>query len=225
MDPVVPVEWPDYDSNAERWQNDVRFPSDAVGITEWINLTHSDSYTEALRWLTRLRDLTRPPFLCPRIFISHRYVDRLMALKMAHIVSQCGFHFWLDILDPNLRFLGTLPPSARTAILMAGVIEMALLNCTHVIVLYTPQSKGSGWIPYEFGRVKTKTLLSDQAGSWIEPVVPPLDIEEYFHLGVINHNKADIQSWLNAEFAKSPGCPKRRAVIWPDHPEITDDLP
>jgi hypothetical protein len=47
---------------------------------------------------------------------------------------------------------GTLSPFQT-----ACVIEMALLNCTHVVALVTPESVPSRWIPYEYGNVKEPT--------------------------------------------------------------------
>jgi hypothetical protein len=224
MEPYVRVEWPDYDSNSLAWNAVPRFPSEAVGFREWMSLNPEDFRSGGLDWLSRLQALSSPPTLCPRIFISHRQSDRLAALKTARIVSQCGFDFWLDILDPRLLHLSGLPASVPVGVAMAAVIEMALLNCTHVIALRTLQSKGSAWIPYEFGRVKAKTFRSDQAGSWVDPAVPGMDIEEYFHLGIIRRDKLGIQQWLNAEFAKTTRCPRRLPVAWAD-PDITDDLP
>ena len=129
---------------------------------------------------------------------------------MARVVSQCGFHFWLDVLDPQL-------PGLTLGVQIAAVIEMALLNCTHVIAMETSNSPGSAWIPYEYGRVKTNVLYSIQAGCWVQPGVQPLALAEYYLLGEVTRTENDIKVWLNQEFPHaSQGCVKRHE--WTDGP-------
>jgi hypothetical protein len=87
MEPDVSIGWPDYDSNSPPSYS--RFPEMTAGFREWLELVRG----AALEALERLQAVLWPPNLCPRIFLSHRQTDRLAALKMAHVVSQCGFHF------------------------------------------------------------------------------------------------------------------------------------
>jgi hypothetical protein len=73
----------------------------------------------------------------------------------------------LDILDPKLKNMKQLNLSPQDeAIAIASIIEMGLLNCLHVVATMTPQTRGSLWIPYEYGRVKDVPPVSIQAPSW-----------------------------------------------------------
>ncbi len=190
----------DYDA-IEAGNRDVgRFPQDHDGADIWDKLPENCDEAQARDWLRRLKlkqaERTLTP--CPRVFISHRQQDRIAALAAAVAASQCGFYYWLDILDPALKRLSALPASLATAIATAAVIEMALINCTHVIAVRTPNFKGSAWIPYEYGRVKTDTLYSQQAGCWNDPAVTD-PFPEYFYLGEIANDIPTLKSWLQAE--------------------------
>ena len=110
----------------------------------------------AILLLTRLRKFydPLPKNNCPRLFVSHRKADKDCALRIAEIAAQNGFAYWVDVLDPDLQALskstiaGSLIP-----LVTACIIEMALINCTHVIACMTPHSRGTLWIPYEYGRI------------------------------------------------------------------------
>jgi hypothetical protein len=57
---------------------------------------------------------------------------------------------WLDVHDPVLRFASAaLPPGHPVyVIIVAAIIEIALLNCTHVIAAYTPPPPtNTSWRP------------------------------------------------------------------------------
>ena len=213
----MPVEWLDYDSGSIEWNDSVRYPTRAIGSAEWTalpdlsELSPEDRELKAIRWLRKLQSSSPPSRRCPRIFIAHLAADRLAALKMARIVSECGFHFWLDVLDAQVKRLAGLTPAIETMVTTSAVIEMAMLNCTHVIAI-----KQSPWIDYAFGRIRTRAAYLSQAGVWPGPGSG---------LGRCVVDKAAIQDWLNAEFGMTLGCPRRVAVSWPERAEITSDLP
>ena len=77
---------------------------------------------------------------------------------------------------------------------------MALLNSTHVLAIVTPNTKGSEWVPYEYGRVKDPLPVTLQAACWVDNFGS--QIPDYLYLGVINHTKSDIRDWLKAERTK-----------------------
>src|SRR5262249_10633132 len=77
----------------------------------------------------------------PRVFVAHRMVDVAYAERIAGLASQkAGLEYWLDVHDPVLRIAGTTLPAGHLvyAITIAAIIEMALVNCTHVIAAHTP---------------------------------------------------------------------------------------
>ena len=64
--------------------------------------------------------------------------------------SELGLDYWLDI--HNLGFSSKSPASVPAPILaavIAVVIEMALLNCTHIVSLQTKNARGSRWVPVQ----------------------------------------------------------------------------
>lgn len=133
----------------------------------------------------------------PRVFISHRQADKDYALRVAHLANQNGFDYWVDVLDPNLSAIGAHPDPDDIAILTAAIIEMALINCTHVLVIMTPNTKGSLWVPYEYGRITELPTVHGRAAAWLHPGLnsPP----EYLLLGVIAKTEFDIETWFESE--------------------------
>ena len=101
---------------------------------------------------------------------------------------------WVDVHDPALmRFGGIRDPMLRVRdILIAAIIEIGLLNASHVIAAMTPLSAGSKWIPYEFGRAKHRSMYSIYSATWLHPVILPSDCGEYVHLAEITRAETDI---------------------------------
>jgi len=108
----------------------------------------------------------------PRVFVSHRRADVKPAERIAYLACQEGFEFWLDVLDPQLATANASVAASAAAI--ASVIEMGLLNSTHVIAVMTPNTHGSQWVPYEYGRVKEPVPVSLKAASWVSPALTAL---------------------------------------------------
>jgi len=82
-------------------------------------------------------------------------VDYGYAERIAWLASEHGWDYWLDVHDPGLTVINSrlLSPQSQ-ALAVALIIEVALLNCTHVLATITDNSPGSAWIPYEYGRVQ-----------------------------------------------------------------------
>lgn len=118
------------------------------------------------------------------VFLSHRQADHTEAVKLAsEIEARTHFKVWLDVWDPNLPMIQGNPllQAEQKAILIAMIIEMGLLNSKGVIALMTPASRGSDWIPYEYGRVKTGGPLATEACAAITGGLQ--NIPEYMLLG------------------------------------------
>src|SRR5262245_36677546 len=160
-----------------------RFPrrQDIVGADEWSlrvirmrdllgqaqSIQGARAITQELDRLLDLPSGRNGPPMPPRVFVSHQRDDWKKAERVAWLATQAGFEYWLDVHDPLLDLMmgRDEPPPIKSA-LIAGVIEMGLLNCTHVVALQTDQSRRSRWVPYEFGRAKQRLPVSWQAGSW-----------------------------------------------------------
>jgi len=119
---------------------------------------------------------------------------------VARTVTNTGRDYWLDIHDPTLRWANTKVVSLGSvagAILLAAIIEIALLNSTHVIALHTTNSAGSAWIPYELGRAKARKIFSSQAAGWFDPPnISPSGCPEYVHLAHQTASHRDVEDWL-----------------------------
>jgi hypothetical protein len=87
----------------------------------------------------------------------------------------------------------------RYALIIAGIIEMALLSCTHVIATHTQNSLGSKWIPYELARAKGRRVISSQAAGWFDgSILKPETQGEYVVLAEIWRGRAEVDRWLGA---------------------------
>jgi hypothetical protein len=217
-----------------------RYPEGLPGTEAWrvlvsqISRGEPDGYGEAFdSFLANLDRESRasPPLLDmddqPRatccLFISHRQNDVNNALHIAWIATQAGYDYWLDIHDPTLIALaGGQIPSPAKDILLAAIIEIALLNSTHVVALHTKHSIGSlpnnlsKWIPYELGRAKVRQICSDQAACWFDKHTPVSTCGEYVHLTKHTSTGADIAGWLAT--AHQRRCLLNSTKIWPHGP-------
>ena len=155
----------------------------------------------------------------PRVFVSHRRNDGSIAEQIAWQASQAGKDYWLDLHDGTLRLANqTIAPNdPRYPMIVAGIIEMALLNCTHVIATHTPNSLGSKWIPYELARAKGRQVISNQAAGWFHPQIQqPASQGEYVVLARVCRSRADVDAWLGAP--GPPGVPSRPYLGKPKPP-------
>ena len=133
------------------------------------------------------------------VFISHRRCDWSLAEDVATTVTNTGRDYWLDIHDPTLQWANGIAVnlgSVAGAILLAAIIEIALLNSTHVIALHTVNSPGSAWIPYELGRAKARKIFSSQAAGWFDSQTILSGSPEYVHLAHQTFSHADVEDWL-----------------------------
>ena len=144
----------------------------------------------------RSRD-RRGTFARPRLFISHKQQDKAIALDVASTARQEGWEYWLDVLDPDLAILtsSTAPSDpAACAMAVASIIEVALINCTHVVAVMTERTLTSRWVPYEYGRVQDDQIAAGEAASY--SMVSKSDLPEYHHLGPICMDKPELRRWL-----------------------------
>lgn len=159
-----------------------------------------------LRLLRSRVKLTRP-----RFFISHRSVDAPYALALGHIVGSKGVSYWIDVLDPSLSSIVGLPNSVQKAIATAIIVEIALLNCSHVLAVMTSSTAGSWWVPYEYGRIRERPINSSNAAAWFHSsfvsTLPSsssglIVIPEYLYLGGQLRSRSEIDDWLDDEISR-----------------------
>ncbi len=194
-------DWRDFQQ--QTWRN--RFPEGVRGYEAW---HQAESIEDAFRRVAEARQAPNPPLAQPCVFVSHRQTDVAQAERIAYLACQEGFDYWLDVYDPTLNGLPPGPSNLVQSVAVAAIIEMALLNSTQVLAVITSNTKGSAWVPYEYGRVKDPQPVSPQAACWVHNSAP-LPLPEYLYLGVITHSESDIQDWLRSErqrlgISKSP---------------------
>ncbi len=205
---------------AERPLGEKRFPDGAWGVYSWRETLYNLDRIAALDEPVVVgRDPTRRLFR-PRVFVSHQRREAKAARRVAWLATRFGFSFWLDVLDPDLRKLhGRSLDSKRRAILMATIIETALMNCTHVVALLTKRSERSRWIPYEYGRVKERAVNTRLALAWVEPGYTG-KLPEYLLLGDRTGGEAGLRQWFWEQrqwFLQKRGLPKlarRKKRAW-----------
>lgn len=187
-----------------------RYNENVLGYLDWRSLINilrehlgaeqPDPFLQAFdNFQYQIRKIdTRRRVCC--IFVSHQRADVLFAERIAYLSCQHGFEYWLDVHDPLLIQLTRLRINAVVkSILIAAIVEMALLNCTHVITVQTAGAQASRWIPYEFGRAKLRRLWSTQTASWFDNGVFSSTTSDYLKLGVCAQSEQQVINWLVRE--------------------------
>ena len=208
-------------------------PDTLVGIDQAIELfgwlRGVNEETPAIEITSRLETLRgvgqiATKLSCPRVFVSHRSADAAEALRIAELAGNAGFYYWVDVLDPALQALGAGSfNSTKQAVAVAIVIELALLNCSHVIAVLTKNTPGSMWGPYEYGRVKLPTVTSIQASAWIDPTWNQPIKPEYLLLGRQHQTETEIINWFAGAINQWPAGDQCNSKPWPHGP--TTQLP
>ena len=184
-----------------------RFPDWAYGYSQWRSQRESTEFLRSLQWLPRLADSEphQVRLRCPRVFVSHRQGDMGFAERIAYLASNEGFEFWLDVWDPQLQALQVQArfslKGEQKAQAIASVIEMVLLNSTHVLAEMSPDTRGSLWVPYEYGRVKDEAVLSFQAACWTHPALRARDFPEYLRLGAVHRTEHEMRGGFGQELS------------------------
>ena len=160
------------------------------------------------QFFQELQQIEKLPDVC-RVFVSHQRMDVSLAERIAYLADRAGFEYWLDVHDPLMRLANrtSLPPVVKS-IVIAAIVEMALLNCTHGITVQTAKAQSSSWVPYEFGRAKQRWLVSTQVASWFDNGIYAASTSDYLKLGVCAIAEKEVVCWLADERARYP-CPKQ----------------
>ncbi len=152
-------------------------------------------------FLDQVAGLMLPPEKKPtRVFISHQRADAARGERVACLAEHHGLACWLDVHDPTLALVNRLPANdPRRSLLIAAIVEIALLNCSHVIALHTSSSRSSRWVPYELGRAKAHRIVSRQAAGWFQQGQTVAGCGDYVQLAVMTHDEIEIGAWLEKD--------------------------
>jgi hypothetical protein len=216
-----------------------RFPSDALGYAAWheligrtaerrdfdelADLRAFDAFLAAAsREHQRYREAAVPK--C-RVFVSHQRQDVGYAERVAYLATQHRLDYWLDVHDPILAAAQQISHDPRYGIVIAAIIEIALLNCTHVVAVQTSNSAKSKWVPYEFGRAKARSIASTQACSWFEPSLQPSSAgQEYVFLAYIAHGgESALDAWFKLQ--QPQGALSGQALYAPSSAHWAGEVP
>jgi hypothetical protein len=206
--------------------------ADLAGYAQWEALMAAfqtfNAPADAWPFLQDIRRVRHSigPRRCPRLFVSHRQGDESFALRVAWCANQENVEYWIDVLNlpPNLVQGPQALAPVQQIILLAAIIEMALINCTHVTAVMTPATAPSRWVPYEYGRIKDETPAHLTASCWRHPNVGDRDLPEYTHLAPIFTNEPDLRQWLHNERLHFPLCSATTAGPWP-YDNLPEPLP
>lgn len=127
------------------------------------------------------------------VFISHKRDDEAPARAAAQWAVDAGHDVWLDVLDPWLIRANSRPDSRAKSLAIAAIIEMGLINSTHVLAVMTDATAKSRWVPYEYGRVRDDSTLSVVAASWR---LTKSKLPTYHYLGPGLVSDSDVRGWL-----------------------------
>jgi hypothetical protein len=109
--------------------------------------------------------------------------------------------------DPNLKLANRtlLPTDPRYALVIAAIIEIALLSSSHIIAVHTLNGLQSKWVPYELGRAKSRSIVSSQSGGWFKAGLAPGQFGSYVELcRVARGGESDVTAWL-AQWSSKAG--------------------
>jgi hypothetical protein len=177
---------------SERYRN----MPEIQGAENWSKFIENPS----LLALNNIRNQDTSTLTCPRIFISHRQADEKYGRRIAYLSAINGFDFWLDVLDPSLKSLTNLQRLSedQKLLITAGIIEMAIINCSHVLAIISSNTLGTMWVPYEYGRITDIPTTYGRAAAWKHPSLN-FYYPEYLLLGNNPKCENEIKNWLTAE--------------------------
>ena len=131
------------------------------------------------------------------VFISHQRADAYRGERVACLADHRSVDVWLDVHNPTLKWLNANPVSAPVrSLLIAAIVEIALLKSTHVIALHTASSLASRWVPYELARAKARGVTSTQAEGWFEDPKNALRHGDYVQLAAMLFDEPGVFDWL-----------------------------
>lgn len=202
------------------WNRYDEMGNDVVGLNAWREFRQRFPFEDreseiAWGWLELIRAEGRrakasAPRPCPRVFVSHKQEDKDLALDVAWKIHGQGFDVWIDIINlPKLP----APKGLNRAVLLAAMIEMGLINCTHLVAVMTKNTVPSRWVPYEYGRVKDDPPNRVTVAAWVEP--PNLgNLPDYVYLAPLLRTDPELFLWLKDEKPHYPRCKFNRKE-WP----------
>mgnify|MGYP003576285523 CR=1 FL=1 len=123
------------------------------------------------------------------VFISHQQKDKDAAKKIADYLLEAGIDVYFDAYDGDLR----IHNQSNNAKAVTDSIRKGINNSSHMLVLVSPNTLYSTWIPFEigYGYDKTDLLVLCLKG------IPKGGLPEYLRAGKIIRDIWDINSFIS----------------------------
>lgn len=142
--------------------------------------------------------LPRPTLEKPRVFISHQKNDSDAARAIADYLQDAGIDVYFDQYDSSIS--RSDPQSVVSA------IKRGIENSSHMLVLFSPNTYGSMWVPWEIGYaynspvtlgvLRMKGVAKDQLPEYLKVIKLVSDIWDLNQLisHITNTNREQLLS-------------------------------
>ena len=141
--------------------------------------------------------LPKPSVDNPRVFISHQKKDSDVAAKIADYLLDAGIDVYFDQYDSSIN---RADPNS-----VVNAIRTGIENSSHMLVLFSPNTFDSMWVPWEIGYaynsqialnvLRLKDVPKDKLPEYLKVVKVILDIWDLNQL-ISNLTKKDRNSLL-----------------------------
>lgn len=123
------------------------------------------------------------------IFISHQQKDKEEAKKIADYFINAGIDVYFDVYDTDLKNNHQMNDTKA----VTNSIRKGIYNSSHMLVLVSPSTLHSTWVPFEIGYGYDKTDLYTLCLKGI----PKGGLPEYLKAGKIIRDIWDINSFIS----------------------------
>lgn len=124
------------------------------------------------------------------VFISYQNKDKVSAKKVADYILNAGIDIYFDEYDSDLKFSNqTNNPKKVTNALIKGIN-----NSSHMLVLVSPSTLKSQWVPFEIGYGYDKTDLAVLTLKGI----PKKTLPEYLRTAKIIRDIDDLNNMISS---------------------------
>jgi hypothetical protein len=129
----------------------------------------------------------------PRVFISHRNVDKPLAETVTAVLADLGVHYWFDRDDEDSQNAAALGMVGDQ--LLVHAIERGVRHSTHLLGLLSSATTGSWWVPYEIGFSRAADIPVSYLV--LESIRTMESLPEYVRLGANFWSVDELVRWAN----------------------------
>ena len=123
----------------------------------------------------------------PRVFISHQKKDSEVANAIADYLVNAGIDIYFDQFDKSIN--QSDPQSVVTA------IQRGIANSSHMLVVFSPNTLGSMWVPWEIGYAYNSPVT---LGVLRIKGIPKNELPEYLRIVHVVSNIWDLNQLISS---------------------------